>query len=244
MFAPSGWQRFGRLQVYIRERHHNVLEAWRETATRVGRLHLVTFDSHADTLPAFHHHVSREFMREHSRKPTTEERDAASLAMVAATNWADDRSFFSSLRHLSHDEHIDAARHAGYLDQVFLISGVTALPPTPGWAKVFLPVESQRLPAADWCARLLEDDVLNPIHQNIFTSIGGSPFVLDIDLDCFRTTRALRPLAGDTFLSWARAASVVTIAQEPDCVASLRLPGEDHLSSDLQGALAELLARA
>ena len=65
-------------------------------------------------------------------------------------------------------------------------------------------------------------------------SIVATPFVLDIDLDYFRSIKSLTPDDTTTFYGLIRESVAITIATEPNFVKDLRI--DDDLMSDLAQA--------
>lgn len=74
-------------------------------------------------------------------------------------------------------------------------------------------------------------------------SIFEQPFILDIDLDYFRTKNAINPKHTSIFYALIKNAAAITIAQEPECVEMLRL--DNKLDSKyLLSSLLEHIKRA
>lgn len=65
-------------------------------------------------------------------------------------------------------------------------------------------------------------------------SIGDTPFVLDIDLDYFRSIKSLSPEDTTTFYCLIRDSVAITIATEPNFVKDIGI--DDDLTSDLARA--------
>lgn len=239
-------------RVYTREQHHNVLEAWREEALAGGPLVLVSFDYHTDTLPVFNTESKRALRTELGREPTSEERDQRCMLSHTSVDWSSDKAFHQAMARMRHDEHIDAAQKCGYISKAFLLLGCTEPGYVPPWLTLLMPVaqneEGDPLPVKAMCDALLEDVGLGPqvqqIEQVIGTKLSATRFVLDIDLDFFRTLRGAQPQHHQVFHQLVRDAAFITIALEPGCVGMLRLPGEDIVSEDLQRAVDVLIASA
>jgi hypothetical protein len=103
----------------------------------------------------------------------------------------------------------------------------------------------------DDCNRLQADQVIESAMLNqlliranaMATTLGiqritDVPFVLDIDLDYFRTIKSLAPTDATTFYSLVRNAVALTIATEPDYVHDLRL--DEELTSE--AALTQMMS--
>jgi len=63
------------------------------------------------------------------------------------------------------------------------------------------------------------------------------PYILDIDLDYFSTTKASHPSDPAEFHKLIRGACAITIAREPNCVVDCRLEGEDVDATYLECAI-------
>lgn len=114
-----------------------------------------------------------------------------------------------------------------------------------------------RAPHTDECIvphanQALEDvflqDKLDCIQLMSCTSGLGTlqerPYILDIDLDYFRTRRAAQPLTTSVFYQLIQHAAAITIARESLCVEMLRLPGEDISSEELQSQVLSHVQKA
>jgi len=70
------------------------------------------------------------------------------------------------------------------------------------------------------------------------------PYILDVDLDYFNTKKAIAPKDAAVFQGLIRGASIITIALESSCVASLQLPNEGLTSTFLKDELIRLIESA
>jgi len=81
----------------------------------------------------------------------------------------------------------------------------------------------------------LKDQLRKIYRMNITSGLGRltkktPPYILDIDLDYFRTKKAISPDDTTIFYELIKNASAITIAEEPSCVKQFRL--ESSLSSN------------
>ncbi len=230
------WRTINGKRVYTREMHHNVLEAW---AAEARGLPLISFDYHTDTLPAFNEELTRRFKKQHGRPPEKHERDEISATEHARVDWRDLRALKDAVTHLSHDEHIDAAVRAGIISDVTIVLGCYTPGSSPPWARVLIPPcpHSHETTHDDACTRAfvdaaLEDSTLAPLFPAL-----PADYILDVDLDYFRSAKAIAPDRATVFHRLIRGARIITVAEEPGCVGMLRLKGEWIGASELLSAL-------
>lgn len=241
------WKTINGKRVYTREQHHNVLEAWFTARREAGHaLPLISFDYHTDTLPAFNEEVTRRFRKQNGRPPEKPERDALCAEEHAGYDWTDERAVKDAIMRLSHDEHIDAAVRAGIVSTVTIVLGCYDPGFVPPWASVLIPPCPAGHEGAhdDACTRAfvdrsLEDEVLAPLFSPL-----PADYILDVDLDYFRSARAIQPEHASVFLRLVAGARIITVAEEPGCVGMLRLAGESIVSSELAHFLTNLIERA
>ena len=69
-------------------------------------------------------------------------------------------------------------------------------------------------------------------------------FILDIDLNYFRTSAAIHPADWETFYSLVRKVHAITIAPEPECVEDARLDGKAITSALLLPLLMNIIHEA
>lgn len=104
----------GGKDVYVVDDHHYALAPWALIRRQLGRApNLITLDHHTDVHEAFLGHAHLETYGSGN--------DAWALAMdlVKRIAWHNDQNLLWAIRHLRHDEHIDAATISGILNYAF-----------------------------------------------------------------------------------------------------------------------------
>lgn len=192
----------GRKVVYLVEDHHHALLPWREICRELGTPpHVLTLDHHIDTLPAFTHF--------------NEVNKVCHPVLVPVEE---------ALPDLRHDEHFDFAVRNGIIRSATIFSHVNfAVDVNPALTIVHEPPVDETLETlGDYYARILESDFLRknlqqaPLPQ-------GLPYILDIDLDCFKGARSIMPEDPTAFRELVCNAAAVTICRERDWVRLLNL---------------------
>lgn len=248
----------GGKSVYIVDDHHKALAAWTLERRRLGAAPtLITIDHHTDTDEAF---------RKFAFLATDGVGDEEAIQLIerehlANVDWRDDASIVEAIENLAHDEHIHAATAAGILARSFSIQLSDGSGSTQGEVRsdglYVVPhrcaVDCIKAVYDDDCVKHHADEIIESRYlenqlsraDGLAASIGASPavtapFILDIDLDCFHSWRAVSPSDPSTFLSLIRAAEAVTIATEEGCVRELWL--DETGAPDVPELLRKLLA--
>ena len=223
-------------RVYIVDDHHKALAAWalERRCLQVAPT-LITIDHHTDTDEAFRKFafLATDSIGEEEVIQAIEREELAKL------NWTDDVSLFRAVENLAHDEHIHAATSSGILARSFSIQLSDGSGSNPGEVREDgLYVVSHRCAMGcekrvydDQCAahhaleiiesRYLEDQLsrANALAASIdVPPVETAPYILDVDLDCFHSWRAVRPDDPSTLLRLMRGALAITIATEPEWV--------------------------
>ncbi len=192
----------GEKRVYEVEDHHHVLIPWKRERDRLGvPPHILTLDHHTDTLRAFTHYNETHPVR-HALDVTPED----------------------AIPDLRHDEHFDFAVQTGIIRSAAIFSHVNySIDVNPAVVIIHdKPAEESMEALGDYYAQVLESDFLTrnltraPLPENV-------PYILDIDLDCFKGERSIAPGSPDVFLALIRNAAAVTISRERDWVRLLNL---------------------
>ncbi len=197
------FQIIGGRRVYEVEDHHHVLIPWQTETRRLGRkVHILTLDHHTDTLPAFTHY------NETHPEPHP-------VNGVSAEDAIPD---------LRHDEHFDFAVKTGIIQSGTIFSHVNfSVDVNPALTIVHdKPADESIEALGHYYAQILESEFLS---RNLKTAPlpGGVPYILDIDLDCFKGARSVAPESPDVFLELIRNACAVTVSRERDWVRLLNL---------------------
>ncbi len=188
--------------VYLVEDHHHALLPWREICRELGTPpHILTIDHHTDTLPAFTH--------------WNEVNGTSHPVQIPAEQ---------ALPDLRHDEHFDFAVRNGIIRSAAIFSHVNfALDVNPALTIVHEPPADESPETLEtYYAKVLESDFLRRNLQ-LAPLLPGVPYVLDIDLDCFKGVRSVSPEDSAVFLELVRNAAAVTICRERDWVRLLNL---------------------
>lgn len=87
--------------------------------------------------------------------------------------------------------------------------------------------------------------VINEMAASIgITTLLETKFILDIDLDYFKTSKSISPDSTEMFYKIVRAAAAITIAKETVFVESVKYPGEEINSESLLNAVIDHIGRA
>lgn len=199
---PVQKEMIGGKAVYLVEDHHHVLLPWREICGELGVLpHVLTLDHHTDTLPAFTHFNEVNGCCHPLHIPVEE-----------------------ALCDLRHDEHFDFAVRNGIIRSATIFSHVNfAVDVNPALTIVHdPPADDTAETLENYYAAILESDFLRRNLQQAPLP-HGVPYILDIDLDCFKGIRSIMPEDPGVFQQLVRNASAVTICRERDWVRLLNL---------------------
>ncbi len=208
--------------------------------------HLLTFDFHTDTLPAFNVYAYKALRLSLGREPKRQEHLAEVARLSGQIDFAKSSSIDQALRWLRHDEHVDAAQRAGIIDKIAVILSTQAPGNERDIARLF-PAPIAPTDAAQ-AAALLDAATLAPTLSALEKSWGAAlkdcVYICDIDLDFFRSARAIAPKDPSVFHHLLKHAALITIARESVCVEQGRLPGESITADSLLLALEAHIAAA
>ena len=195
-------------EVIIFDSHNMALPAWGTIRQKYDSpLHLISFDTHADTRAAF----TREIMKEYSVYDKLScgrfKKEFLSFYSCAATNFSFEDTFRLAIELVAHDEQIMVADYLDY------ISGFT----------VFCDLSEDD---ANWQQR---DDRLGGQNATYYTkykilemeeddiqTLCSTPFILDFDLDYFTHPSIINPEFRKNVGELVRHAVAITIAKEPE----------------------------
>lgn len=215
----------GGKKIYIVENHHEVIIPWSEYASNNETIPvLLTFDHHMDTRSAF---------CRHSRKVAGSEWRAVRDQLLSDVDINNSSTILSSLERLRNDEHIDFALQTGMISDAIVFSLMNA--------DICRDYANNKIYYIDPCCtskckksshdyecqmnvydKVIEGEELlfklnkaNKFIPSFFISnIINKKFILDIDLDCFHTKKAINPADMSVFNYLVNNAEIITIATE------------------------------
>lgn len=219
----------GEKKIYIVANHHEVIIPWSEYASNNETAPvLLTFDHHMDTRSAF---------CRHSHKVAGLEWKKLSDELIADTDINKPSSISAALEKLCNDEHIDFSLQTGMISEAVVFSLLSAgICRDYGNSKIYYidPCCTSKCDKSshdEECQiqvydKVIEDEELlfklNQINKFIpdffMENRINKKFILDIDLDCFHTKKAINPVDMCVFNYLINNAEIITIATEGDYV--------------------------
>lgn len=216
------------MKTEIVDKHHKVLASWAKLRRELSIApRLLSLDFHTDT--------SRPF-RNFSSSMSTQKQ------LLSNVNYQSVASVDAAIQKLNNDEHIVTAIESNIISAAFIIAqnATTTDQNTFHQHKIACfsaaPRSPLNNPTREDCDRVLETEFLKQaeVHFNrilqhsLETTLTESPFILDIDLDFFCTHKSIAPTDKEQILFWAKKASLITIATEPDYVQNCSLDKDLH----------------
>ncbi len=215
----------GGKKIYIVENHHEVIIPWSEYASNNETAPvLLTFDHHMDTRSAFYRY---------SRKIADLEWRSVRDQLIADVNINESSTIISSLERLRNNEHIDFALQTGMISDAVVFSLMNSGICTDyANSKIYYidpccTSTCKKSSHDDECQINVYDKViegeellfkLNKINKfmpGFFVSNKiNKKFILDIDLDCFHTKKAINATDMSVFNYLVNNAEIITIATE------------------------------
>lgn len=233
--------------IYVVENHHHVLVPWyQEYIRNPQQLPLVlTLDHHTDSLPAFRHEVQQQ-------NPTLslEEQTAAEKKLTQFYGQHFAQKTDECLNTLRHDEHISFALQNHWIQHSIIIShenfsidvhpDILILCETP-----YSEDPMQQLPFYE---KSLETHFLqhhlNQAPQELKQFIQAGNFILDIDLDYFKSCRSISPENATLFFQLIAKCRCITISMERTWVRLLNMDYEKKEADYFLKHLLELISQA
>jgi hypothetical protein len=218
----------------IFENHATAILPWAELKKDIKEdLYLITLDHHTDTNPSYLRSLFQQVGR---NLPLMEE---LRKERVDSINISSSESMLKALDGLYHDEHIDLSIRCGIFKRAFVIqhSHHSLLPEWEKQSMTVFPTECDLSVTSNddrdrYFDRALEDDFLTrQLHQlPLAFSLKKHPYILDIDLDYFKTKKSLIPVQSECIKHLIDQASAITIAKESEWVQ--RLFCDDMINTD------------
>lgn len=224
-------QKIEEKEIYKVEKHHHALSGWANYRKRLSSApRLLSFDYHTDSNPAFTQYlIDKRFALSGFDEEIDEEEK---IKLISSINFEDDTSIRGAIENLSHDEHIHAALCSKIISSAVVINyqehgikdrhGVLCVNAAP-------PIKS--CDEREACAHALESNNIEFLLKKAkcfedFIHNEESNFILDIDLDYFRSERSLQPRDISIFNKLIQRAGIITIAMERDYCEREKIEGE------------------
>ena len=219
-------------RVFICEHHHHVIKFWSEFKER--KPYLLTFDHHTDLHRAFQGELNRISLQ----TKFTSQDDWVKAQNKLLTKLIENN--FYSIDELKHDEHIDAALKLGFInkalvysydsyrnkpDRVYCISG------DENYANQLVINNPRNYDDNDKVINskeLIYDFQLFQLY--IPQEVWIDNFILDIDLDFFKTCKSIKPKDISFFKLLIEKSIAISIAKESVFVNSWKSEFDDKLS--------------
>lgn len=212
----------------IFENHAQALLPWSRWRTKLGKpLKLITLDHHSDTNSCYLRSLFKKIGRD------VEEMERLRTLRLNAINYENESDVINGLEGLYHDEHIHAALKLGVITQAYVIQhsfdvidpslaerGMQVLP-----TEVNLKADSEEVKQESF-DRVLESDFLTRQLEQFKNSeipfdMKKDDYILDIDLDVFKSKKSVQPECHRVYKELADHAVAITIARESEWVSRL-----------------------
>ncbi len=184
---------------------------------------LITLDQHTDTLLAFRYYCCDK-CENTGHTYDFDKANQMAIDMLQDSN-IDDLSF---IKKLNNDEHIDFATKKGIISKAFVISfecvddkydpendKIYYIP--KDFYNKYLGMAQDNNYERILSDNCIEDDDLSICLNEIPVDYHPN-YILDIDLDFFRTAKSINPNKKEVFYHLIRQAKIITIATEPDYI--------------------------
>ena len=201
------------------------LIAWAEMRQCIsGDCYLITLDHHTDTNPSYLRSLFKQVGRDLPQMEKLRQN------RINGIHLSDPHSVIAACDGLYHDEHIDVAIRCGIFKTAFVIqhSHYKLLPEWIENNMVVWPTEidldrATEQEKRDYYDLALEDAFLERqlLQWPGNFSLGNFQYILDIDMDYFKTRQSLRPYSRSIIQSLVKGAVGITIAQESEWVRRL-----------------------
>lgn len=225
--------------------HATAILPWAKIASKQDRPPLlVTLDHHTDTNSAWLRSLFQEVGRDIPRMESIREERVSKLDPKSQED------LLHSMQDLHHDEHIDLAIRLGIISGAVVIQHSFSSP-LPEWkarGMEVIPFDSDHLKDENkrgFYDLALDDQWLTPLIKNLPEEIHPfkRPYILDIDLDYFKTARSLLPINSSTFTRLVDESLGITVAEEEGWVERLWLDHPPEKGELFQQLLKIILAK-
>lgn len=207
------------------ENHASAFVPWAQWSRKFSKpLSLITLDHHTDTNPSYLRHYFSQVGRD------LEKMEEMRCEQVKQIDLECDDSVIKALDGLYHDEHIDLAIRCGIFDKAYVLqhSHHEMLPEWEDHDMVVCPMPFDREQVSEQEYRAYIDVALEDDHlRRLWTvlpdhfDLEEEHYILDIDIDLFKSRRSLQPENKGVFLSMVQHAAGITIAKESEWVQRL-----------------------
>ncbi|MCU0349352.1 MAG: UPF0489 family protein [Flavobacterium sp.] len=229
-------------RVFISEQHHHVLKFW--SKFKEQKPYLLTFDHHTDLHRAFQGELNRISL--HTKFTSQVDWDIAQNKLLIELI----ENNFTSINELKHDEHIDAALKLGFINKALVYSydsyrnrpdRVYCINGNENYANQLV-INNPRnydnnnevISSKELTANFKLFNLCIPQENWI------NNFILDIDLDFFKTCKSIKPNDISFFKMLIEKSIAISIAKESVFVNSWKTEFDDKLSVEF--LLNELIA--
>lgn len=235
--------------IFTFEDHASALQPWAEIRKKQDKApNLLTFDFHTDTHTAFTGNIYEQF----GDFPV--DFDALVDRLCGEIDFRNYETVVPAIQKLRNDEQIDAAIRSGIIENAFVISyGSHFFDENRCFAKKMFEIDSDA--GYSYSSTLPEHeirehsdlaieseylktkiDLVNGICRRLgYETVFSHPFILDIDLDYFRTIKSISPSDASVFCGMIKVSLAITIAEEPKFVKMERL--DEELTSEYLKAM-------
>ncbi|KFC19299.1 hypothetical protein IO90_08290 [Chryseobacterium sp. FH1] len=225
--------------IFICDKHHHVLKFW--YSQKSENLYLLTFDHHTDLHRAYQGELNKFPYKAKNQNDWDLEQRKLLETLI--------ENDFKDINLLHHDEHIDASILLNIFEKILVYSYDSYCnKPKRVYCITDKEYENQKVinnynyPDSDY---VIESEMLiNNFKKievcNLGVDVWIDNFILDIDLDFFKTKKSINPENVDFFKYLISKCKAITIATEPTFVNSLK-EDEDLNSEYLLESLLNLI---
>lgn len=227
--------------IYVVENHHHVLVPWYKEHQQNPQKTLLTLtiDHHTDSLPAFRYEIQQQYPQYSAEDANIAEKK---LALFYGKHF--EQQAAQCLNTLRHDEHISFALQNQWIKHAIIISHENfSIDVHPNiLIRCETPYSEDPMQQLPFYEKSLETDFLeqhlNQLPANLKAIIDSGNFILDIDLDYFKSCRSISPQNPTLFFHLIKTCHCITISMERTWV---RLLNMDYEKKDANYFLTQLI---